>query len=63
MSETSPTGQDASRVRTGAASREMAAVRHLVIGAHRLAGRTDTAAGLRHHAGSPAYLLTTAGIT
>ncbi|MFJ1806152.1 MULTISPECIES: hypothetical protein [unclassified Streptomyces] len=41
----------------------MATLRHLVIGACRLAGRTDITVGLRHHAANLAYLLTTPRIT
>jgi hypothetical protein len=37
----------------------MATLKNLAIGTLRLAGRTDIAANLRHHA----YLLTTLGIT
>ncbi|MEU2737389.1 hypothetical protein ABZ656_18795 [Streptomyces sp. NPDC007095] len=41
--------EDASRVRTGTAPRAMASLRYLAIGALRLTGQTNIAAGLRHH--------------
>lgn len=40
--------EDASQLRTGAAPRAMATWRNLAIGALRLAGKSSTAAGLRH---------------
>jgi predicted transposase YbfD/YdcC len=40
--------EDASRVRTGTAPRTMASLRNLAINAHRFAGHTSIAAGLRH---------------
>ncbi|WP_328549171.1 hypothetical protein [Streptomyces platensis] len=43
-------GEDASRVRRGNAPRTMAALRNLAIGALRLSGRNNIAAGLRYHA-------------
>jgi predicted transposase YbfD/YdcC len=43
-------GEDASRIRTGAAPRVMASLRGLVIGLLRLAGWDNIAAALRHHA-------------
>lgn len=43
-------GEDTSRIRTGAAPRVMATLRSLVIGLLRLAGWTNIAAALRHHA-------------
>ncbi len=43
-------GEDASRIRAGVAPRVMATLRSLVIGLLRLAGWTNIAAGLRHHA-------------
>jgi hypothetical protein len=56
-------GEDASRVRTGAAPRAMATLRNLAIGALRLTGHTHIAAGLRHHARETTRPLTTLGIT
>ncbi|WP_328457156.1 hypothetical protein OG780_41410 [Streptomyces sp. NBC_00386] len=41
----------------------MAALRNLAIGALRLTGRTNIAAGLRHHARDTTPPLTTLGIT
>ncbi|MFK4548295.1 putative transposase YbfD/YdcC [Streptomyces tendae] len=55
--------EDASRVRTGNAPRAMASLRNLVLGALRLAGRTNIAAGLRHHARDATRALVTLGIT
>lgn len=43
-------GEDACRIRRGAAPRVMASLRGLVIGLLRLAGWDNIAAGLRHHA-------------
>jgi hypothetical protein len=51
--------EDASRVRTGAAPRTMASLRNLAIGALRLTGHTNIAAGLRHHARNATRTLTT----
>jgi predicted transposase YbfD/YdcC len=42
-------GEDASRIRTGAAPQVMATLRNLAISLHRLAGATNLAAALRHH--------------
>ncbi|WP_371666532.1 hypothetical protein [Streptomyces sp. NBC_00289] len=42
-------GEDASRVRTGGAPRAMASLRNLAIGALRLTGWDNIAAGLHHH--------------
>jgi hypothetical protein len=42
--------EDHSQVRTGAAPQVMATFRNLVISLHRLAGATNIAAALRHHA-------------
>jgi predicted transposase YbfD/YdcC len=42
--------EDLSHVRTGAAPQVMASLRNLVISLHRLAGATNIAAALRHHA-------------
>ncbi|MFF2512111.1 transposase [Streptomyces sp. NPDC058086] len=42
-------GEDTSRVWTGSAPRAMASLRHLAIGALRLAGRDNIAEVLRHH--------------
>jgi len=43
-------GEDLSQVHTGAAPQVMATVRNLVISLHRLAGATNIAKALRHHA-------------
>jgi predicted transposase YbfD/YdcC len=43
-------GEDLSQVRTGAAPQVMAAMRNLAISLHRLAGATNIAKALRHHA-------------
>jgi predicted transposase YbfD/YdcC len=43
-------GEDLSQVRTGAAPQVMATLRNLAISLHRLAGATNIAAALRHHA-------------
>lgn len=45
--------EDHSRVRTGAAPQVMATFRNLVISLNRLAGATNIAAALRHHARDP----------
>jgi predicted transposase YbfD/YdcC len=42
--------EDLSQVRTGAGPQVMASLRNLVISLHRLAGATNIAAALRHHA-------------
>jgi predicted transposase YbfD/YdcC len=42
--------EDLSQIRTGAAPQVMASLRNLVISLHRLAGATNIAAALRHHA-------------
>ena len=42
--------EDLSQVRTGYAPQVMASLRNLVISLHRLAGATNIAAALRHHA-------------
>jgi hypothetical protein len=42
--------EDLSQVRTGAGPQVMASFRNLVISLHRLAGATNIAAALRHHA-------------
>jgi hypothetical protein len=42
--------EDHSRIRTGGATRVMATFRNLAISLHRLAGATNIAAALRHHA-------------
>ncbi|MFG2175512.1 ISAs1 family transposase [Streptomyces niveus] len=55
--------EDTSRVRTGNAPRAMASLRNLALGALRLAGRTNIAAGLRHHARDATRALVTLGIT
>lgn len=54
--------EDASRVRTGTAPRAMATLRNLAIGALRLAGITNIAAGLRQIGRDPARPLTLLGI-
>lgn len=43
-------GEDLSQIRTGAAPQVMATLRNLVISLHRLAGSTNIAKALRHHA-------------
>jgi predicted transposase YbfD/YdcC len=45
--------EDLSQVRTGAAPQAMATLRNLAISLHRLAGATNIAAALRHHARDP----------
>lgn len=45
--------EDPSQVRTGNGPRVMASMRNLAIGLLRLAGWTNIAAGLRHHARNP----------
>jgi len=51
--------EDRSQVRTGHGPQIMAALRNLVITALRLAGHTNIAAALRHHARDPQRPLTT----
>jgi hypothetical protein len=46
-------GEDLSQVRTGSAPQVMATLRNLVISLHRLAGATNIAKALRHHARDP----------
>ncbi|MFE7397669.1 ISAs1 family transposase [Streptomyces sp. NPDC057557] len=55
--------EDASRVRTGTAPRAMASLRNLAIGALRIAGQTNIAAGLRHHTRDANRPLITLSIT
>ncbi|MFE3907796.1 hypothetical protein ACFXPY_48295 [Streptomyces sp. NPDC059153] len=55
--------QDASRMRTGTAPRAMATLRNLAIGALRLTGYDNIAAGLRKHSRDATQPLTTLGIT
>jgi predicted transposase YbfD/YdcC len=55
--------EDASRVRTGTAPRAMAALRNLAIGALRLTGCDNIAAGLRKHGRDATRPLATLGIT
>ena len=43
-------GEDLSQIRTGAAPQVMATLRNLAISLHRLAGATNIAKALRHHA-------------
>lgn len=56
-------GEDACRVRTGAAPQALAAVRNTVISLVRLAGGTNVAAALRRFAARPAEALTAIGVT
>ena len=56
-------GEDACRVRTGAAPQALAAIRNTVIGLVRLAGKTNVAAALRRFAAHPAEALAAIGIT
>ena len=46
-------GEDASRIRTGAAPHVMAAIRNVVLTVLRLAGATNLASGLRHFGWDP----------
>jgi predicted transposase YbfD/YdcC len=55
--------EDASQLRTGNAARAMATCRNLAIGALRLSGATNIAAGLRRNARDPARPLTLLGLT
>jgi predicted transposase YbfD/YdcC len=55
--------EDASQLRTGNAARAMATCRNLAIGALRLAGATNIAAGLRRNARDPARPLALLGLT
>jgi predicted transposase YbfD/YdcC len=55
--------EDASQLRTGNAARAMASYRNLAIGALRLAGVTNIAAGLRRNARDPARPLNLLGLT
>lgn len=55
-------GEDACRVRTGAAPQVLAAIRNLVIGLLRLAGYTNIAAAIRSLAWSPDKALALIGI-
>lgn len=54
--------EDASQLRTGNAARAMAPCRNLAIGALRLSGATNIAAGLRRNARDPARPLTLLGL-
>lgn len=54
---------DASQLRTGNAARAMATCRDLAIGALRLSGAVNIAAGLRHNARDPARPLALLGLT
>ena len=56
-------GEDACRVRTGAAPQALAAVRNTVISLVRLAGKTNVAAALRRFAAKPAEALAAIGLT
>ena len=53
----------ASQVRTGSAARTMATCRNLAIGALRLSGAVNIAAGLRSNARDPARPLALLGLT
>lgn len=55
--------EDASQLRTGNAARAMATYRNLAIGALRLAGATNIAAGLRRNARNPTRPLALLGLT
>ncbi|MFV5998268.1 hypothetical protein ACNPQM_39365 [Streptomyces sp. NPDC056231] len=55
--------EDASRMRTGTAPRAMATLRNLAIGALRLTGYNNIAAGLRKHSRDATRPLTTLDIT
>ncbi|MGP4088320.1 ISAs1 family transposase [Streptomyces sp. KR55] len=55
--------EDASQLRTGSAPRAMATWRNLAIGALRLAGKSNIAAGLRHNARDANRPLTLLGLT
>ncbi|MER5217196.1 ISAs1 family transposase [Streptomyces sp. NPDC002838] len=55
--------EDASQLRTGFAPRAMATWRNLAIGALRLAGKADIAAGLRHNARDASRSLALLGLT
>ncbi|MFG3351011.1 ISAs1 family transposase [Streptomyces sp. NPDC048001] len=54
--------EDASRVRTGTEPRAMVGLRNLALGALRVTGHTNIAAGLRHHARDTNRPLTTLSI-
>ena len=56
-------GEDACRVRTGAAPQALAAIRNTVLSVVRLAGGTNVAAALRRFAAHPAEALAAIGIT
>ena len=56
-------GEDACRVRTGAAPQVLAAIRNSVISLVRLAGGTNVAAALRRFAAKPDEALAAIGIT
>jgi Transposase DDE domain len=56
-------GEDAARLRTGAAPSVMVALRNLVIGVLSRAGPVNLAAALRRHARDPRRPLATLGIT
>ena len=51
-------GEDLSQVRTGNGPQVMATLRNLAINLHRLAGATNIAKALRHHARDTKYPLT-----
>jgi predicted transposase YbfD/YdcC len=55
--------EDASQLRTGTAPRAMAACRNLAVGALRLAGATNIAAGLRRNARRPERPFALLGLT
>ena len=56
-------GEDLSQIHAGNAPQVMATLRNLVISLHRLAGATNIAAALRHHARSATRPLELLGIT
>ncbi|MFF2422798.1 hypothetical protein [Streptomyces mirabilis] len=55
--------EDASQLRTGSTPRAMATCRNLAIGALRLAGQTNIAAGLRYNAREASRPLTLLELT
>lgn len=55
-------GEDACRVRSGAAPQVLAALRNAVLGLLRLAGTTNVAAALRHYAWQPGAALRLLGL-
>ena len=55
-------GEDASRIRTGAAPQAMAAIRNLVLTILRLAGATNLASGLRQFGWDPEHAIFRLGL-